>query len=61
MCVLQTVFIDMSTTISQVEATNSQGERIYEVKQVYICIPAELSATGFELKIGGLVRIVRKV
>lgn len=52
---------DMSTTMSQVEATSSQGERIHEVKQVYIYIPAELSATGFELKIAGSICIIHKV
>lgn len=34
---------------------------VHEVKNVFIYIPAELSATGFELKINGFVRIVKKV
>ncbi|XP_019849999.1 PREDICTED: TBC1 domain family member 15-like [Amphimedon queenslandica] len=33
---------------------------VHEVKNVFIYIPAELSATGFELKINGFVRIVKK-
>lgn len=39
----------------------STGTVVHEVKSVYVYIPAELSATGFELKINGTVRIVRKV
>lgn len=34
---------------------------VCEVKQVFIHIPAEQSAAGFELKIAGLVRITTKV
>ena len=33
---------------------------VYEVRNVFICIPAELSATGFELKIAGLVKLLRE-
>lgn len=40
--------------------SDGDGVLVYEVKQVYIYIPSELSATGFELKIAGLVRIVKK-
>ena len=38
-----------------------EGILVYEVDEVYIYIPAELSAAGFELKIGGSVRITDKV
>ncbi len=37
------------------------GVVVYEVYEVYVYIPAELSAAGFELKIGGVVRITDKV
>ena len=33
----------------------------FQVNEVYIYIPAELSAAGFELKIAGSVRISEKV
>lgn len=33
----------------------------HQVNEVYICIPAELSAAGFELKIAGSVRVSEKV
>ncbi len=38
-----------------------RGIVVYEVKEVYIYIPAELSAAGFELKIAGCVSITDKV
>ena len=50
-----------SPDLGSVYRTDGDGVLVYEVKQVYIYIPSELSATGFELKIAGLVRIVRKV
>ena len=34
---------------------------VYEVRQVFLYIPSELSATGFELKIAGVVKVVKKV
>ena len=34
---------------------------VYRVDEVYIYIPAELSAAGFELKIAGSVKIADKV
>lgn len=34
---------------------------VHAVDEVYIYIPAELSAAGFEIKIAGSVRIVDKV
>ena len=37
------------------------GIVVYEVNEVYLYIPAELCAAGFELKIAGVVRIVDKV
>jgi len=37
------------------------GSLVYEVKEVYIYIPAELSAARVELKISGSVVIVNKV
>ena len=37
------------------------GSLVYEVNEVYVYIPAELSAAGFELKIAGSVRIIDKV
>lgn len=48
----------------EAEATTrqySEKDVIHEVKNVFVYIPAELSATGFELKINGIVRIVKKV
>ncbi len=33
----------------------------YEVKEVYVYIPAELSAAGVELKIAGSVVVINKV
>ena len=46
------------------EVETSMGGRgivVHEVNEVYIYIPAELSAAGFEIKIGGAVRITDKV
>ena len=37
-----------------------RGIVVYEVNEVYVYIPAELSAAGFELKIAGCVRIADK-
>lgn len=34
---------------------------VYMVNEVYICIPVEHSAAGFELKIAGSVKIADKV
>ena len=48
----------------EAEATTrqySEKDVIHEVKNVFVYIPVELSATGFELKINGIVRIVKKV
>ena len=50
-----------SPDLGSVYRSDGDGVLVYEVKQVYIYIPSELSATGFELKIAGLVRIVKKV
>lgn len=46
------------------EVETSNGDRgvvVYEVGEVYVYIPAEQSAAGFELKISGTVRITDKV
>ncbi len=46
----------------EIETSGGQpGVVVYEVHEVYIYIPAELSAAGFELKICGVVRITDKV
>ena len=37
------------------------GSLVYEVKEVYIYIPAEFSAARVELKISGSVVVVNKV
>ena len=50
----------MSTGIGSEDVVDD-GRMVFEVKQVYIHIPAELSATKFELKISGVVRIIKKV
>lgn len=42
-------------------SAGGRGIVVYEVNEVYIYIPAELSAAGFELKIAGCVRIIDKV
>ncbi|XP_064396833.1 TBC1 domain family member 15-like [Halichondria panicea] len=45
----------------EIETSGGQpGVVVYEVHEVYIYIPAELSAAGFELKICGVVRITDK-
>jgi len=38
-----------------------RGVVVHEVEEVFIYIPAEISAAGVELKIGGIVRIEKKV
>ena len=38
-----------------------RGVVVHEVEEVYIYIPAEISAAGFELKIAGVVRVEDKV
>ena len=38
-----------------------RGIVVHEVEEVYIYIPAEISAAGFELKIAGVVRVEDKV
>ena len=43
------------------EGVVQDGKVEYEVKQVYIHIPAEKSAAKFELKIAGIIRIITKV
>lgn len=48
-------------TIPDSQGNVTMGKLVCEVKQVFIHIPAEQSAAGFELKIAGLVRIVTKV
>lgn len=40
---------------------NSRGVIVYVVNEVYLYIPAEVSAAGFELKIAGSIRITDKV
>ena len=46
----------------EVETSSGRtGVVVYEVHEVYVHIPAELSAAGFELKIGGIVRITDRV
>ena len=46
----------------EVETSSGKtGVVVYEVHEVYVYIPAELSAAGFELKIGGIVRITDRV
>lgn len=42
-------------------STAAKPSIVHEVKNVFISIPPELSATGFELKIAGLVRLMREV
>ena len=42
-------------------STGGKGIVVYEVNEVYVYIPAELSAAGFELKIAGSVNITDKV
>ncbi len=42
-------------------SAGGRGIVVYEVNEVYVYIPAELSAAGFELKIAGCVRITDKV
>ena len=42
-------------------SSGNKGVVVYEVHEVYVYIPAELSAAGFELKISGTVRITDKV
>lgn len=42
-------------------SSGNTGVVVYEVHEVYVYIPAELSAAGVELKIGGTVRIIDKV
>ena len=51
----------MYTMATLLEGVVTEGRLIYEVKQVYIHIPAEQSAARFELKIAGVVRIITKV
>ena len=38
-----------------------RGIVVHEVEEVYIYIPAEISAAGFELQIGGVVRVEDRV
>ena len=45
----------------QDSATKDKEIVVYEVNEVYVYIPAELSAAGFELKIAGSVNITDKV
>ena len=45
----------------EVETSIGRGIAVYEVGEVFIYIPAELSAAGFELKITGRVRIADQV
>ena len=45
----------------EVETSLGRGIVVYEVGEVFIYIPAELSAAGFELKITGRVRITDQV
>ena len=40
-----------------VAGTKEGGVLVHEVNEVYIYIPTELSAAGFELKIAGSVKI----
>lgn len=42
-------------------STGKPGTVVYEVHEVYVCIPAELSAAGFEIKIMGMIRITERV
>lgn len=42
------------------EESGAKTTVVHEVRKVLICIPPELSATGFELKIVGLVKLLRK-
>ncbi len=42
-------------------AVGDQGILVHEVSEVYIYIPEECSAAGFELKIAGSVKIADKV
>lgn len=54
--------MSIACTMATMDVKESQKlVTTFEVKSVYIYIPAELSATGFELKISGVVRILRKV
>ena len=53
-------------TYSMMAATGSEGASmdgkvVYEVKQVFIHIPPEQSATRFELKISGSAKVMTKV
>lgn len=46
------------------EQETNEGRRgivVHEVEEVYIYIPAEISAAGFELQIGGVVRVEDRV
>ncbi len=45
----------------EVETSLGRGIVVYDVGEVFIYIPAELSAAGFELKIAGRVRITDQV
>lgn len=40
---------------------SARGIIVYVVNEVYLYIPAEVSAAGFELKIAGSIRITDKV
>lgn len=42
-------------------SSGGRGVVVYEVHEVYVYIPPELSAAGFELKIGGVIRITDRV
>lgn len=52
-----------SVRYKQVRASQGGDKKIvvYSVNEVYIYIPAELSAAGFELKIAGSVQVTDKV
>ena len=52
-----------TVTSSPVVVTKSSSKptTIHEVKNVFISIPPELSATGFELKISGSIKLFSEV
>ena len=51
----------MSTDREQETNVGRRGIVVHEVEEVYIYIPAEISAAGFELQIGGVVRVEDRV
>ena len=50
-----------SSPVVVTKSSSSKSTTIHEVKNVFISIPPELSATGFELKISGSVKLISEV